>query len=110
MSIPERNFLADDNLPSRTAIVAMCQAAGYECRGIPLRNEPSGPIVAWVKYGPHVGMAEASTQGWVARFLSANPAVGVRVPRVYMAFSTDNSDFPICYIVMEYIDTPDCNE
>jgi hypothetical protein len=50
-------------------------------------NQPSGPIIAWVKYGPNVTMAEALTQDYVARFLIANPAAGVRVPRVYAAFS-----------------------
>jgi hypothetical protein len=110
MSTPDPGFLVNDNLPSRETIVAMCKEAGYECRGIPFRNQPSGPIVAWIKYGAYVEMAEALTQDWVAKVLSANPAAGVQVPRVYMAFSSDNPNLPIGYIVMEYIDAPDCDE
>jgi hypothetical protein len=110
MSAPDEfGFLANDNLPSREAIVAMCQEAGHECRGIPLRNQPSGPIVAWIKYGAYVEIAEALTQDWVAKALSTNPAAGVRVPRVYMAF-LDNPSNPIGYIIMEYIDAPDCDK
>jgi hypothetical protein len=57
-------------------------------------------------------MAEALTQDYVARFLIANPAAGVRVPRVYAAFSRDTSksNWAIGYIVMQYIDAPDCGE
>lgn len=93
----------------------MCQAAGYEHRGIPLRIQPSRPNVARVNYGPTVAMAEALTQDWVAKVLSVNLASGrrpLRVPRVCMAFSGDNPDLPhrVCCIVMEHIDTPDCDE
>jgi hypothetical protein len=110
MPVAEFGFLVNDNLPSRETIVAMCQEAGYKCRGIPLRNQPSGPIIAWIKYGANVEMAEALTQDWVAKVLSTNPAASLRVPRVYMAFSRDNPGYPIGYIVMEYIDAPDCDE
>jgi hypothetical protein len=110
MSAPnDFGFLANDNLPSRETIVALCQEAGRECRGIPLRNQDSEPIVAWVKYGRDVEMAEALTQDWVAKALITNPAAGVRVPRVYMAFSDDHPK-PFGYIVMEYIDAPDCDQ
>jgi hypothetical protein len=110
MSALNFGFLANDNLPSHKTIVAMCQEAGYERRGIPLRNQPSGPIVAWVKYGPNVAIAEALTQDWAARALSANPAAGVWAPRVYDAFLSANPGCPIGYIVMEHIDAPDCDE
>ncbi|KIO23191.1 hypothetical protein M407DRAFT_78393 [Tulasnella calospora MUT 4182] len=110
MSAADFGFLANDNLPSREAIVTMCKTAGYKCRGIPIHIQPSGPIVAWIKYGPNVTMAEALTQDCVAKVLSANPAAGVQVPRVYMAFSIDNPTYPIGYIVMEHIDAPDCDE
>jgi hypothetical protein len=67
-----------------------------------------------VKYGPNVTMAEALTQDYVATFLIANSADGMRVPRVYAAFSRDTSDsgcrWAIGYIVMQYIDAPDCGE
>jgi len=55
-------------------------------------------------------MAEALTQDYVARFLIANSATGMRIPRVYVAFSRDNSDCVIGYIFMQYIDTPDFGE
>ena len=57
MSAPNFGFLAYDNLPSHQTIVVMCQEAGYDRSGIPLHNQPSGPIVAWVKYDPNVDMA-----------------------------------------------------
>ncbi|KAK0496106.1 hypothetical protein EDD18DRAFT_1390774 [Armillaria luteobubalina] len=60
--------------PSRETVVAVCREVGYKCRGIPLRNHPSGPIVAWIKYGANVTMAEALTQDWVAKYFSADPA------------------------------------
>ncbi|KAK0496103.1 hypothetical protein EDD18DRAFT_1353724 [Armillaria luteobubalina] len=110
MSAPNYGFLANGNIPSRETIVAVCQEAGYECRGIPLRNHPSGPIVAWVKYGANVTIAEALTQDWVAKYLSADPAARVRVPRVHMVFSIDNPEYCIGYIVMEYIGAPDCDK
>jgi hypothetical protein len=55
-------------------------------------------------------MAEALTQDDVARFLITNSAAGVRVPWVYAAFSRDNSDCVIGYIIMQYIDAPDCGK
>jgi hypothetical protein len=60
MSAPNFDFLVNDNLPSRDTIrrlgtVALCQAAGYDRSGIPLCNQPSGPIIARVKYGSNVG-------------------------------------------------------
>jgi hypothetical protein len=55
-------------------------------------------------------MAEALTQDYVARFFIASSRAGVRVPRVYAAFSRDGSYWPIGYIIMQYIDTPDCGE
>jgi hypothetical protein len=110
MSAPDFGFLANDDLPSRDTIVTLCEAAGYNCSGIPICNQPSGPIIAWVKYGPTVTMAEALTQDYVARFLIANSTTDVRVPRVYAAFSRDTSNSAIGYIVMQYIDAPGCGE
>jgi hypothetical protein len=46
MSAPDLGFLANDNLPSRDTIMALCQAAGYDRSGIPLCNQSSGPIIA----------------------------------------------------------------
>ena len=102
-------FLANDNLPSHEHIVAMCEEAGYDRTGISFPNLPGKPI-AWIKYGPHVKMAEALTQDWVAKDLDAKPEANVRVPRVYDAFSSTHTAFPIGYIVMEYIDAPDCTK
>ena len=90
--------------------MTLCQAAGYDRTGIPLCNQPDGPIIAWVKYGQSVRMAEALTQDYVARFLIANSLAGVRVPRVYAAFERDTPVCVIGYIVMQYIDAPDCGE
>ncbi len=59
MSARDFGFLANDNLPSCDTIVALCHAAGYDRSSIPLCNQPSGPIIAWVKYGPNVAMAKA---------------------------------------------------
>ncbi|KAG8922933.1 hypothetical protein FRC01_013435, partial [Tulasnella sp. 417] len=110
MSSPDFGFLAKEDLPSREAIVAMCQEAGYERTGIPLRYQPSGPVEAWIKYGPNVTVDEALTQDWVAKALEANPEASMRAPRVHMAFSVDTPDCSIGYIVMEYIDALDCDE
>ena len=78
----------------------MCEAAGYDRSGLPLCNQPSGPTIAWVKYGPNVTMAEALTQDYVAGFLIADSAAGVRVPRVYAAFTRDTSHWAIGYTVV----------
>src|SRR6266540_3641330 len=108
MSPTNFGLLANDNLPSREYIVAMCKEAGYDRTGIPFPNQPGKDIVAWIKYGGNVTMAEALTQDWVAMDLNAKPEAAVRVPRVYNAFSSPGAYFPIGYIVMEYIDAPDC--
>ncbi|KAI0273089.1 hypothetical protein BGY98DRAFT_1178924 [Russula aff. rugulosa BPL654] len=54
----------------------------------------------------------ALTQDYVARFLISNHSkAGVRVPQVYAAFLRE--DTSVCttgYIVMQYIDAPDCGE
>ncbi|KDQ12843.1 hypothetical protein BOTBODRAFT_175989 [Botryobasidium botryosum FD-172 SS1] len=108
--MPKSDFtiLADDrpeNLPSRKEIITLCKKAGYKITGIPFRNQPSGPVVAWIKYGPNVTMDEAYTQDWVAKVLNAEPETDVTVPRVYVAFMSTRG---IGYIVMEFIDAPDC--
>jgi len=112
MSAPDIDFLVNTTLPSHDTIVALCQAAGYQRTGISLHDPSSGLIIAWVKYGANVAMAEALTQDYVAKYLIANSAADVRVPRVYAAFSRTGPDWDwdIGYIIMEYIDAPDCGE
>ncbi len=110
MSSSDSGFLTSTNLPSRDEIEAMCRQEGYRLRGIPLRKGPSGPIVAWVKYGANVREAEALTQDWVAKALDAEPAAPVRVPRVYDAWVIRTRYSTIGHIVMEYIIAPDCEE
>ncbi|KDQ17197.1 hypothetical protein BOTBODRAFT_64232 [Botryobasidium botryosum FD-172 SS1] len=108
MSVSGFTVLADDrpkSLPSRKEIVALCDETGYDRTGIPFRNEPSEPVVAWIKYGPNVTMDEAYTQDWVAKFLNAEPEADVTAPRVYMAFTDTRG---IGFIVMEFVDAPDC--
>ena len=63
MSAPDYGFLANDTLPHDTT-VTLCKAAGYDCPGLPLCNQPSEPIIACVKYGPNVTIAEALTQAY----------------------------------------------
>ncbi|KAF8961430.1 hypothetical protein BDZ97DRAFT_1829241 [Flammula alnicola] len=101
-------FLANNDLPPRDDIIAICSKAG-EHRGIPLRNQP-GEFIAWVKYGPNVTIDEALTQDWVAKSLKATLDGTVRVPRVYDAFSVTTPDWPVGFIVMEYINAPDCTK
>ncbi|KAG8950624.1 hypothetical protein FRC04_007248 [Tulasnella sp. 424] len=111
MTVSDFAVLADDRpetLPSREEIVALCKKAGYNRTGIPFRSQPSGPVVAWIKYGPNVPMDEAYTQDWVAKFLNADPEADVRVPLVYMAFTSPTRYRDLGYIVMEFIDAPDC--
>ncbi|KIY44911.1 hypothetical protein FISHEDRAFT_77130 [Fistulina hepatica ATCC 64428] len=103
-------FLTNDDLPSRHENAALCQQAGYQRCGIPLRKEPGGPILAWVKYGANVTRAEALTQNWLAEALDANPEVAVRIPRVYDAFTIPTRFFKMGHIVMQHIDAPDCEE
>jgi hypothetical protein len=55
-------------------------------------------------------MAEALTQDWAARDLNANQRPPCGSLGVYNAFSRANPAYPIGYIVMEYIDAPDCDE
>ncbi|KDQ11103.1 hypothetical protein BOTBODRAFT_114818 [Botryobasidium botryosum FD-172 SS1] len=85
----------------------MCREAG-ELSGIPLYRQPGEPIVAWVKFGPNVTIDEALTQDWVAKQLDAKPETIVRVPRVHACFTTTTTSWSIGYIVMEYVDAPDC--
>jgi hypothetical protein len=106
MSPSDFGFLTKDDLPPRDDIIDICRKVG-ESRGILLRNQLGEPI-AWVKYGPNVTLDEALTQDWVAKDLEAKPEANVRVPRVYDAFSVATKYWPIGYIVMEYIDAPDC--
>ncbi|KAG8975208.1 hypothetical protein FRB90_009581, partial [Tulasnella sp. 427] len=57
---------------------------------------------------PYVTVAEALTQDWVAKYLSAKPETALRAPRVYDTFSIDTRTRPVGYIIMEYIDAPHC--
>ncbi|KDQ10809.1 hypothetical protein BOTBODRAFT_68391 [Botryobasidium botryosum FD-172 SS1] len=108
MPVSDFGFLANDNLPSRDEIVTLCWQVRKDARGIPLCKEPGGPIMAWVKFGADVTIAEALTQGWVAKALDADPEATVRAPRVYDAFMTPTPILPTGHIVMEYVDAPDC--
>ncbi|KAG8960644.1 hypothetical protein FRC05_006702, partial [Tulasnella sp. 425] len=110
MSASSFGFLTNDDLPSRDEIAALCRQAGYDRSGIPLRKEPDGPILAWVKYGGDITRAEALTQDWVAKALDANPEAPVRVPRVYDYFRIPIHWFNVEFghIVMQHIDAPDC--
>jgi hypothetical protein len=96
------------NLPPPEQIVALCKAAGYDKNGIAYTDPSSGAILAWFKYGPNITMDEAFTQAWVANHLNAEPDAGVKVPSVYMAFTSPHSLCSIGHIVMEYIDAADC--
>lgn len=97
------------NLPPPEQIVALCEEAGYNgVGGIAFADPSSGAVLAWFKYGPNVTMDEASTQAWVAEHLNAKPEAGVKVPRVYMAFTSTHPFCTIGYIIMEHIAAPDC--
>jgi hypothetical protein len=110
MSITDFDFLAIEDLPSHETIVALCDAAGYDCTGIPLRSHSSGPIIAWVKYGYYRTIAEALTQDYVAKVLNSRRVTDVRVPRVYQFFETEGPLSGTGYIVMEYIEAEDCGK
>ena len=94
------------NLPSQDDIIALCRQADYDKNGIPY-TDASGTILAWVKYGPNVGIDEASTQSWVATYLDAHPEAGVKVRHVFAAFTYSHPACAIGHIVMEYIAAPD---
>jgi len=108
MSPSDFGFFANDDLPSHDHIIAISRKAG-ECTGTLLRSQ-SGEPIAWVKYGPYFTVHEALTQDWVAKNLEADPKATVRVPRVYDAFSLPTTSWTIGFIVMEYIDAPDCTD
>jgi hypothetical protein len=108
MSSSAYGFLFNKDLPSDDEIVALCQKAGYDRTGIPLLDQSSQSVIAWIKYGPNAVIAEARTQDWTAKALGDNPASVLRVPRVYHAFTRPRR-YLIGYIVMEYIDAPDCD-
>lgn len=74
------------DLPSRDAIVQLCEASGI--------------TKYWIKYGSEVQRGEALTQVHVAQIVDATPGSVVSVPTVYLAFSRER----LRYIVMEYID------
>ena len=88
MSSSAYGFLFNKDLPSEEEIVALCQRAGYEHgTGIRLLDQSSQSVIAWIKYGLNVTVPEARTQAWTAKALNDNPASGLRVPRVYHAFT-----------------------
>ena len=110
MSSSAYGFLFNKDLPSEEEIVALCQRAGYEHGiGIRLLDQSSKSVIAWIKYGPNVTVLEARTQDCTAKALNDNPASGLRVPRVYHAFTRDTRTWTIGFIVMEYVDAPDCD-
>ena len=95
-------------MPLQEAIAAICQKSGYGCRSI-LLCDSSNSIIAFVKYGPTVTLSEAQTQDWVARAVNDNPGLNLRVPWVYKAFEIPFAGLSIGHIIMEYINTPDCD-
>jgi len=104
-----RDFLPNDQLPPRQEVETICLDAGLYGRGIAIRKLPGGPVIAWVKYGVNVTMAEALTQDWAARDLAADPTTFVHIPRVFDAWITAlKSKTNVGHIVMEYIDLPNC--
>ena len=105
---PDLGFLPIDDLPPQDRIVALCKAAGREVSGIPLSGNPGEPVIAWVKFGAELTIGEALTQDWVAKKLNEKPETTVRVPRVHAYFSRPSTAFVYGYIVMEYVDAPDC--
>lgn len=103
-------FLPNNQLPPRHEIEALCLKANLYGRGIAVHKSSEGPIVAWVKYGVYVTVAEALTQDWVARVLAADPNAVVHTPRVFDAFMIPRTHFNIGVIVMEYVKLPDCDQ
>lgn len=100
------------NLPSPDSeqIVVLCKNVGDKISGFPFADPSSGTLLAWFKYGPNVAMDEALTQaaGWVEEHLETMPEIGVKVPRVYMTFTSAHSFCDIGYIIIEYMAAPDC--
>jgi hypothetical protein len=96
------------DLPPPDQIVTLCKEAGYNSDGIAFADPCSGAVLAWFKYRPNGTMDEASTQAWVAEHLNAKPEAGVKVPGVYMAFTSPHPACTIGYIIMDYIAAPDC--
>lgn len=86
------------DIPSRDAIVELCEASGFCTNGVGIPI--SGNIKYWVKYGSEVQRGEALTQAHVAEIVAATRGSVVSVPTVYLAFSRGR----LRYIVMEYID------
>lgn len=110
MSALSYDFLANRDVPSNESIIARCREVGFIVSGTTLLKPSSKEIIAWVKYGPNVTISEALTQDWTAKTLDRTPACGLKVPRVYHAFTRETaSGTKIGYIVMEYIDAPDCD-
>ena len=94
--------------PDSEQIVVLCKNVGDKISGFPFADPSSGTLLAWFKYGPNVVMDEALTQAWVAEHLETKPEIGVKVPRVYMTFTSAHSFCDIGYIIIEYMDAPDC--
>ncbi|EPQ50713.1 hypothetical protein GLOTRDRAFT_133815 [Gloeophyllum trabeum ATCC 11539] len=103
------NFLVNESLPSDADIVTRCRQAGYDVLGFKLVDEAQS-VIAWVKYGPNVTIPEALTQDRVAKALCNVPSSGLGNPPSFRAFTREKASFSIGYIVMEYIDTPDCDK
>lgn len=116
MSEIQFDIVADNrpnNLPSAEEIIRQCRVAAlanaadstYYLRGIPLVDERENDIPrTWVKFGSPSIMAEARTQNYVAQVVNGDGAAPVRVPYVYLSFTSKDTG----YIVMEYIDGVIC--
>ena len=109
MSSSSQVFLRKESVPSQDAVAAICRKAGYSLNSTLLRDS-SNSIIAFVKYGPMVTLAQARTQDWVAKAVNDDPRLNVRVPSVYEAFEISLSGLPIGHIIMEYIDAPHCDK
>jgi hypothetical protein len=113
----EFDIVADNrpnSLLSTEEIIQQCRARALanaanstsDIRGLPLVDESKdGTPCAWVKFGPPTIMAEARTQNYVAQAVNGDATAPVRVPYVYLSFTSHDWG----YIVMEYIDGVICS-
>ena len=109
MSSSTYGFIPSENLPAEDRIVAHCRQVGHSVTGTPLLDDSSKLVISWIKYGPNVTIDEARTQDWTAKALDNTPDSGLRVPRVFHAFTRESSACTIGYIAMQFIDGVDCD-
>ncbi|KAI6006507.1 hypothetical protein F5J12DRAFT_96046 [Pisolithus orientalis] len=107
MSSSPYGFLYNPSLPSEETIVAHCLNLGFVC-GTTIVDPSTTSVIAWIKYGRDVTVAEARTQDWTAKALRDTGASDIRAPRVFHAFTADYHGWPVGYIAMEYIEGTDC--